>query len=155
MTATLIASTIAALICFGLGILLAHVVNGWEINGIKAVYEEDLAEAERRLETQITRRYNETKRLADGLRWYAEGQHYALSGWEPCSGESKNWLFPPYDEPNDPRGTDSTWMVDDGSIARAILDGHSMNDDPDADSITVPPVNLVQMDKPLAGSGSA
>ncbi len=61
----------------------------------------------------------EIERLKGGLQWYADGNHYELEGWEDCSGESSNWLFPT-------KGEDS-WMVDDGGIAKAVLDGWWIN----------------------------
>ena len=73
----------------------------------------------------------EIARLRAGLQWYADHHHYDLEGWEDCSGESANWLFPP---------TEHSWMVDNGGIARAILDGHEINPDPDADEVTRRPV---------------
>lgn len=74
----------------------------------------------------------EINRLRDGLRWYADGHHYDLENWEDCSGESANWLFPP---------TDDGWMIDNGGIARAILDyGHSINPNhKEDDNITIEP----------------
>lgn len=78
----------------------------------------------------------ETKRLADGLRWYAEGHHYDLPDWDSCSGESPNWLFPPIET------TESCWMVDDGGIAQHILNGYSINPNhAEDDEITIPPAS--------------
>jgi len=76
----------------------------------------------------------EIQRLRDGLLWYAERNHYDLSDWEDCPGESANWLFPPLDfySQNQP-----AWMVDDGGIARAVLEGAFVNPNhADADAIT-------------------
>jgi hypothetical protein len=74
----------------------------------------------------------EIERLRAGLQWYADGHHYDLDGWEDCSGESSNWLFPP---------SEHSWMVDDGGIAGAILQGQWINPNhADADNITIPSV---------------
>lgn len=74
----------------------------------------------------------ENERLREGLRWYADGHHYDLDDWDYCSGESSNWLFPP---------TEHGWMVDNGGIARSILDhGHSINPNHESeDYITIAP----------------
>lgn len=77
----------------------------------------------------------EMVRFRDGLRWYADGHHYDLYGWEDCSGESSNWIFPPLDV------TEACWMVDDGGVAQSILNlGHSINPNhTEDDEITLAP----------------
>ena len=87
--------------------------------------------AEQHSSSQPAQEPTEIARLRAGLQWYADHHHYDLEGWEDCSGESANWLFPP---------TEHSWMVDNGGIARAILDGHEINPDPDADEVTRRPV---------------
>jgi hypothetical protein len=65
------------------------------------------------------------EKLERGLAFYAEGKHYELDGdstidsWDTVSGERGNWLAPPPVE-----GVDPPWMVENGGIARATLEGH-------------------------------
>ena len=93
---------------------------------------EELEQAESRLrEAQA-----DAERLRGGLKWYADGHHYDLDDWDTCSGESQNWLFPPLNEDLDA----PSWVIDNGGIARAILEGHSINPNhAEDDEITLPP----------------
>lgn len=85
-----------------------------------------------RLRAQLAEARRDAARLRGGLQWYADGNHYELPGWEDCSGESSNWLFPPDSE--------EPWMIDDGGVAQSILAGHSINPNRDEDeNITIPP----------------
>lgn len=71
---------------------------------------------------------DEIERLRAGLQWYADRRHCLLDpDWEVEEG----WLCPP--------DCDESWMVEPGYVARAILAGHSINPDPDADEITIAP----------------
>lgn len=89
------------------------------------------------LEAALSDAKRDAERLRGGLQWYAEGHHYDLPDWEDCSGESANWIFPPNDEVI---GSHS-WMIDDGGIAKAILDGSWINPNHiDADLIVIGPV---------------
>lgn len=87
----------------------------------------------RELEQRLSDEDAEIERLKKGLAWYACGQHYELDGWEDCSCESPSFLFP--SEPAD----DMPWMVEDGGVARAILEGAHMNPDEEADEIVIFP----------------
>lgn len=77
---------------------------------------------------------SEIERLRAGLQWYADGHHYDLPDWEDCSGESPNWIFPNSDQVIG----EPSWMVDNGGIARAVLNGDYVNPNhADADSIII------------------
>ena len=97
---------------------------------------------------QIAAALDRAQRVEEALRWYADGHHCDLAGWDSCSGESANWLFPPSKSEMD---DDPSWMVDDGGVARSVLDlGHMMNPDADGEEITLP-VALAQPDEKESG----
>lgn len=98
-----------------------------EISGAESVAEAlDIFRREREANVGLA---SENERLREGLQWYADGNHYDR---EDCSGESRNWLFPPLDT------TEESWLlVDDGGIARQILNGKRINPDKDADEIII------------------
>ena len=74
---------------------------------------------------------NEIQRLRAGLQWYADGKHCLLENeWESEEG----WLCPP---PIADVTPEPGWMVEPGGVARAILEGMSINPDGDADEIVV------------------
>ena len=80
----------------------------------------------------------DAERLKGGLAWYADGHHYQLPGWDSVSGESENWLFPDFEEPTNEQ---CEWMIDNGGVARSILDGKMINTaaltDDNEDEITI------------------
>lgn len=101
---------------------LAEADGKW--NSLYRLYQES--------ESKLAEARKDAERLRGGLAWYASGSHYELPEWEDCSGESANWLFPPMGEVVG----QPSWMVDDGSIARAVLDGAWVNpNDADAEII--------------------
>lgn len=58
----------------------------------------------------------EVGRLKAALKWYADGNHFVLDDdWDTVSGEPQNWLMGP-----------ESGMVEDGGIARTVLDGGHM-----------------------------
>lgn len=76
---------------------------------------------------------DENTNLRNGLRFYADQEHMyghqtqeweIDAGWDTCSGEPGNWLFP---ENDDPIG------IENGSVANAVLNGAIMT--PDSDEI--------------------
>lgn len=77
------------------------------------------------------------------LRWYADGCHHLLEDWEaPESGAEGGWLCPPTEHLVSLEGRkvmvqfDPPWVVEDGSVARAVLDhGHLMAEDADGEVI--------------------
>lgn len=80
----------------------------------------------------------ENHQLRRGLRFYANGSHYnGLINWEGPSGDD-NWLCPPCDDPlcADERqeflNKLDEAMVEDGSLAKSVLMGHSLQvEDPE------------------------
>lgn len=87
----------------------------------------------------IERLQRERDNLYRCVQWYADGNHADLPDWEPP--DEPNWLCPPTeiegeelmppgswtpDAPPPKRHTvhiSPSWLVEDGSIARAVLNG--------------------------------
>ena len=68
---------------------------------------------------------DEIERLRKGLQYYADGSHMMLNEpgeWDTVSGEPQNFYC-------DNAGTAT---IEDGSIAKMILQGYSLPDDPEA-----------------------
>lgn len=58
----------------------------------------------------------EVVRLRECLQWYADGKHFILDDdWDTVSGEPQNWLNGP-----------ESGMIEDGGVARTVLDGGYM-----------------------------
>lgn len=75
------------------------------------------ASEEDRLELHKANRLlaDEAVRMRKCLQWYADGNHFMLEDWDTVSGEPQNWL-------EGPEGG----MVEDGGVARTVLDGGYM-----------------------------
>lgn len=79
----------------------------------------------------------EIERLKACLQWYAKGEHYVLSGWDDAE---PGWLNPP---------TDDSWMVEDGGVAKIVLEGGHMVLDNDliAEELMTPAVHAEKLAK--------
>lgn len=70
----------------------------------------------------------EIARLRTGLKWYADQGHITAELWDEWELE-EGWLYPP---------NDGAWMVEPGRVAQAILDGGTINPDPDSELLVIP-----------------
>ena len=93
--------------------------------GFNLLWQNDQA-----MQRRLTEVLTDNRRLQDGLKFYAEGHHFMpeeASDWEDVSGEPPNFLC-------DENGN----TVEDGSIAKKIIEGWAFAEDEDAPMIPPP-----------------
>jgi len=90
-----------------------------------------LAEQVRRMRAALAEAQRDAARLRRGLAFYADGSHfYHDDGWDTVSGEPQNFWC-------DEHGA----TVEDGAIAKHVLNGWDMPADDDDDMIPPPAIN--------------
>jgi hypothetical protein len=84
----------------------------------------------------------ENERLTAGLKFYADGHHFMLSdagAWDSVTGEPENWQC---DE-------EGTATVEDGTIAKQVLAGHTLRyTDQGELELEPPPATVTQLSPP-------
>ena len=101
-----------------------------------------IAAAKRALNAEVAQLRAEVERLKGGLKFYADGAHAVFndeSAWDTVSGEPQNFWC-------DEAGTAT---VEDGWVAKRILEGWALPDDPNAEEM-IPPAALAM---PTEGKG--